>query len=350
MTLEGGRRPPDDLQQAIDAYLLHLRVERGLSPLTVRAYAGDLRGFATAKGIETWASSADPAIHFLAELARPPRSLRPSSHRRKAAAIRAFYRFAYGDERIGVDVAGALDLPRQSRRLPDVLDANEVRRLLEAVPLPSGPPATRAEAAAVRDRALLELLYASGLRIGEALGLDLEDMSLPGAYVRVIGKGDRERLVPVGEPALDALVSWVEVVRPTWLARSAGTHPRRPRSTSPGRGGLVGSDAGAEPSAGRTRNVARGGNPLFITSRGARLGRMAAWRAIQRASQAAGLSEHVTPHTLRHSFATHLLEGGADLRVVQELLGHASIDTTQLYTHLTGERIRQVYARAHPRA
>ncbi len=212
------------------------------------------------------------------------------------------------------------------------------------------PTRDRAEAAAVRDRALLELLYASGLRIGEALGLDLEDMSLPGAYVRVIGKGDRERLVPVGEPALDALVSWVEVVRPTWLARSAGTHPRRPRSTSPGRGGLVGSDAGAEPSAGRTRNVARGGDPLFITSRGARLGRMAAWRAIQRASQAAGLSEHVTPHTLRHSFATHLLEGGADLRVVQELLGHASIDTTQLYTHLTGERIRQVYARAHPRA
>ncbi len=355
-----GREPPEDLRRAIEAYLLHLRVERGLSPLTIRAYAGDLRGFAAARGIERWSKSAEPAIGYLAELARPPRALRPSSHRRKAAAIRAFYRFAYGDERIDVDVAGGLDLPRQARRLPDVLDADEVRRLLEAVPVPSGPPATEAEATAIRDRALIELLYACGLRIGEALGLDEDDVSVPGAYVRVIGKGDRERLVPIGEPALDALAPWLREVRPAWLARGAARGRRR---SGPGVAGTRGAGPAAEAKTGDRPNsrtaveamtgdrfAAHGEDALFVTARGARLGRMAAWRAVQRAAQAAGLPEHVTPHTLRHSFATHLLEGGADLRVVQELLGHASIDTTQLYTHLTGERIRQVYARAHPRA
>ena len=315
--------PPPDLLAAIDAYLLYLRVERGLAALTIRAYRGDLREFASAPGVECWATNPAPAIAHLASLSRPPRPLRPSSHRRKAAAIRAFYRFAYADERIEVDVAGSLDLPRQARRLPDVLDAQEVARLLEAVPVPPGVPASEAEAVAVRDRALLELLYASGLRIGEALGLDVADVSRDGAFVRVIGKGDRERLVPVGEPALDALSRWLDEVRPAWVARAAT-----------GRRGRTRLDADA----------------LFVTGRGARLTRMAAWRAVQRAAQAAGLPEHVTPHTLRHSFATHLLEGGADLRVVQELLGHASIGTTQLYTHLTGERIRQVYARAHPRA
>ncbi|MGZ6297632.1 MAG: tyrosine-type recombinase/integrase, partial [Candidatus Limnocylindrales bacterium] len=178
--------------------------------------------------------------------------------------------------------------------------------------------ATASEAPAdVRDRALLELLYAAGLRIGEAVGLDGNDLSLEGGYVRVIGKGDRERLVPVGDLALAALERYLAEVRPAWLPHG-------------------------EP-------LPRGG-PLFVSRRGRRMGRMAAWRAVQAAAVRAGLQAHITPHTLRHSFATHLLEGGADLRVVQEMLGHASISTTQLYTHLTGERIKQVYARAHPRA
>jgi integrase/recombinase XerD len=208
-------------------------------------------------------------------------------------------------------VAGSLELPRQSRRLPDTLDVEEVGALLEA-PAEDDPTG-------LRDRALLELLYAAGLRVSEAVGLDLQDVSLDGGFVRVIGKGDKERLVPVGEVAVAALQRYAADVRPTWLAASQDANPRR-------------------------------GGPLFLTSRGRRLDRMAAWRALRRAAQRAGISTRVTPHTLRHSFATHLLEGGADLRVVQELLGHASISTTQLYTHLTGERIRQVYARAHPRA
>lgn len=302
-----------DLAEAIDAYLTFLRVERGLSSATISAYANDLRGFArhASKGTGDWRSEAQPATDYLASLTRPPRTLRPSSHRRKAAAIRAFYRFLFGEGMIERDVASLLDLPRASRQLPDTLDVTEVEALLEA------PDAETA--VGLRDRALLELLYACGLRVSEALGLDMEDVSLSDASLRVIGKGDRERRLPVGDVALAALQRYVDEVRPALLVQ-VGDKP-----------------------------LPRGG-PLFVGQRGTRLGRMAAWRAIRRAALLGGVKGHVTPHTLRHSFATHLLEGGADLRVVQELLGHASITTTQLYTHLTGERIRQVYARAHPRA
>jgi integrase/recombinase XerD len=159
--------------------------------------------------------------------------------------------------------------------------------------------------------------------VSEALNLDLEDVSLSEGSVRVIGKGDRERRLPVGDVALAALTKYVDEARPALLGG-----PRR----APG------------------KSQTKRGGPLFVSARGARLSRMAAWRVIRHAALVGGVRGHVTPHTLRHSFATHLLEGGADLRVVQELLGHASITTTQLYTHLTGERIRQVYARAHPRA
>jgi integrase/recombinase XerD len=193
------------------------------------------------------------------------------------------------------------------RLLPETLTPAEVERLLAAPPQDD-----------LRDRALLELLYACGLRISEALQLDLEDLSLEGAFVRVIGKGDKERLVPVGEVAVEALRAWIDGPRALLLER---------HHVAPIRGG-----------------------PLFLAGTGKRLGRQQAWSVVKRAAERAGLAAHVSPHTLRHSFATHLLEGGADLRIVQELLGHASISTTQLYTHVTGERIREVYARAHPRA
>lgn len=304
------------LDHALSGYLDHLRVERGLAAATIAAYATDLRAFAgTQRDDDAWRDGPGPAREHLAGLGRPPRVMRPSTHRRKAAAIRAFYRFCFAEGLTEGDVAGLLDLPRQSRQLPETLDLEEVEALLDA-PQADTP-------LGVRDRALLELLYAAGLRISEALRLDVGDISLSEAQVRVIGKGDRERLVPMGEVAVDALKRYLEDVRPLWLAGVAVDGERR-----------------AEARAG----------PLFLTPRGRRLGRMAAWRRIREAALRAGLKGHVTPHTLRHSFATHLLEGGADLRVVQELLGHASITTTQLYTHLTGERIRQIYARAHPRA
>jgi integrase/recombinase XerD len=302
-----------NLDRAIEDYLAYLHVERGLASATIRAYRSDLGDFersVQADG-DRWAHSADPAVRYLASRTRrgerDERVLAPTSLRRRAAAIKGFYRFAFGEGIIAVDVATHLDLPRQSRRLPDTLDVAEVDRLLEA-----------ASIGGVRDRALLELLYAAGLRVSEAIGLDREDLSLDGAFVRVIGKGDKERLVPIGEVSIDHLNAWLDGPRPVLIER---------HHVAPVRGG-----------------------PLFLGDRGGRLARQQAWAAVHGAADRAGLAGKVSPHTLRHSFATHMLEGGADLRVVQELLGHASISTTQLYTHLTGERIRDVYRRAHPRA
>jgi integrase/recombinase XerD len=302
-----------NLDRAIDDYLSYLRVERGLADATIRAYRSDLRDFerSVADGGAAWERSPDAAVGYLAGRTRRgqpgERSLAPTSLRRRAAALKGFYRFAYGEGLIPVDVATRLDLPHQSRRLPDTLDVDEVDRLLEA-----------ASVGGRRDRALLELLYAAGLRVSEAIGLDREDLSLDGAFVRVIGKGDKERLVPIGEVSIDHLVAWLDDPRPALLALH---HVEAVR-----------------------------GGPLFLGDRGRRLARQQAHTAVAAAARRAGLDGRVSPHTLRHSFATHLLEGGADLRVVQELLGHASISTTQLYTHLTGERIRDVYRRAHPRA
>jgi integrase/recombinase XerD len=306
-----------DLHAAIDGYLTYLNVERGLSPATIRAYRADLTDFAAARDVgRAWSRSAEAAIDYLAARTRRGRrndpGLAPSSLRRRAAALKGFYRFAYGEGLIGVDVAAHLDLPRPSRLLPETLTVAETERLLDAAGGEDDKPRT------LRDRALMELLYAAGLRISEAIGLDREDLSVDGSFVRVIGKGDKERLVPVGEICLDWIGRWIDGPRAALLASA-------PAVT--GRGG-----------------------PLFVGDRGRRLARQQAWSAVKRASARAGLATRVSPHTLRHSFATHLLEGGADLRIVQELLGHASISTTQLYTHLTGERIRDVYSRAHPRA
>lgn len=319
---------------AIDDFLTYLRVERGVSPATISAYRGDLTDFAAARGTSRdWSSGPDAAQRYLAARTRRGRpndpGLAPTSLRRRAAAIKGFYRFAFGEGVIGIDVAAHLDLPRMSRLLPETLTIEEVERLIDASGGPGGPgaaggadPVTSTPEGhpwrPLRERALLELLYAAGLRISEALGLDLEDLSFDGGFVRVIGKGDKERLVPVGDIALGVLSEWINGPRSPLLALG---------HLEPLRGG-----------------------PLFVGDRGGRWARQQAWGAVKRAAAAAGLPDRVSPHTLRHSFATHLLEGGADLRIVQELLGHASISTTQLYTHVTGERIREVYARAHPRA
>jgi integrase/recombinase XerD len=300
------------LERAVEAYLTFLTVERGLAAATIRAYRADLADYADSRATSRdWARGPDAAQRYLAARTRRggrlDPGLAPTSLRRRAAALKGFYRFAFGEGLIGVDVAAHLDLPRMPRLLPDTLTAAETERLLLA------PPPE-----AFLDRALLELLYAAGLRVSEAIRLDLEDLSLDGAFVRVIGKGDRERLVPVGEVAIDAIRTWLDGPRRTIFAE---------HHVEPIRGG-----------------------PLFVGRTGKRLARQQAWSIVKRAAASAGLGGRVSPHTLRHSFATHLLEGGADLRIVQELLGHASISTTQLYTHVTGERIREVYARAHPRA
>jgi integrase/recombinase XerD len=290
------------LASAIDAFLLELRVERGLSPLTLAAYRRDLAQFADAAPSD-WDRGPDAARAFLAAQRRAGR--RGSTLARKAAALRSFYGFAQREELLARDVATLIEVPRPGSYLPDVLARDQVEAILAA------PPGD--DPVAVRDAAVLELLYACGLRVSELVGLDLDRLDLEALQVRVIGKGNRERRVPMGEPARDRLHRYLLGPRAAWTAG-------RPTPA------------------------------VFVSQRGARLTRESAWRIVRRWSAAAGIRERVTPHTFRHSFATHLLEGGADLRVVQALLGHASISTTQLYTHLTGERLREVYARAHPRA
>ncbi|MEX0709999.1 MAG: site-specific tyrosine recombinase XerD [Chloroflexota bacterium] len=290
------------LLAAIRSFLDELQVERGLSPLTVAAYRRDLAQFAAGAG-DAWRHDPEPVRDFVNRLRREGR--RPSTQARKVAAIRSFYGFALREELADRDVASLLDAPKAGSYLPDVLGPEQVARILDA---PSAD-----DPVGVRDRAILELLYACGLRVSELTGLDTDRVDLPGLQVRVIGKGNRERRVPMGEEARERLHRYLAGPRATWT----GNRP----------------------------------NPaVFVSQRGARLARESVWRLVRHWATVAGVASRVTPHTFRHSFATHLLEGGADLRVVQTLLGHASISTTQLYTHLTGERLREVYTRAHPRA
>jgi integrase/recombinase XerD len=291
------------LGRTIEAFLLELRVERGLSPLTISAYRSDLAQFAGGIGGRDWRSAPDPARDFLAGQRRSGR--RGTTLARKAAAIRGFYGFALREGVVGRDVATLLESPPPGSYLPDVLAPDQVEAILAAPP-PGDP-------AADRDAAILELLYACGLRVSELVSLDLDRLDLEHLSVRVIGKGNKERRVPMGEPARDRIHRYLSGARELWTA-------------------------------GRPTQA------VFLNQRGRRLSRESVWRLVRHWSDAGGVHERVTPHTFRHSFATHLLEGGADLRVVQALLGHASISTTQLYTHLTGERLREVYARAHPRA
>jgi integrase/recombinase XerD len=289
------------LAAAVDDFLLELRVERGLSPLTIAAYRRDLDQFAAEAGTR-WRDDPTAVSDFVGRLRRQGR--RATTQARKVAAIRSFYGFARREGLIERDLADLIDPPRPGRYLPEVLAPDEVERILSA---PGDDPA------GVRDAAILELLYACGLRVSELTGLDMDRLNLGGLEVRVIGKGNRERRVPMGEPARERIHRYLSGPREAWTAG----HPTP---------------------------------AVFVSQRGKRLGREAVWRLVRRWSRAAGIGADVTPHTFRHSFATHLLEGGADLRVVQSLLGHASISTTQLYTHLTGERVREVYARSHPRA
>ena len=290
------------LAEAIDSFLVELRVERGLSPLTIKAYRHDLAQFAEVAGTR-WRDDPKPLLRFVTGLQRD--GARGTTQARKSAAVRSFYGFALREGLATRDIPALVDAPRPGAYLPDVLAPEDVERILDA------PPAETL--IGIRDRAILELLYGCGLRVSELVGLDTDRVDLVNQQVRVIGKGNRERRVPMGDEARERLHRYRIGPYVAWTAK-------KPTSA------------------------------VFVGLRGKRMSREAVWRLVKQWAGAAGVSERVTPHTFRHSFATHLLEGGADLRVVQALLGHASISTTQLYTHLTGERVREVYARAHPRA
>jgi site-specific recombinase XerD len=296
-----------DVDGTIDAYLDHLTSERGLARRSIEAYGRDLVAFATTlatrKVRRPEAIGGELVRAHLATLAR--RGLAPRSQARALAAIRGYLRFLARIGRNDGEDVRTVRVRRPPSRLPGALGANDVTRLVEDT-----PPAARRP---LRDRALLEVMYATGLRVSEVAGLTGSQVRADEGFVTVLGKGGKERVVPLGRRAKEALATYLETERPRLV--------------------------GARPSP-----------YVFVRPGGKPLSRQSIWKLVRRRARAAGLATRVTPHTLRHTFATHLLGGGADLRVVQALLGHADIGTTQIYTHVAPERLRAVHRKHHPRA
>ncbi|WP_214466713.1 site-specific tyrosine recombinase XerD [Microbacterium flavescens] len=311
------------LDRAVDAYLRHISIERGLSDNTVAAYRRDLAGYVQwldERGVDDSAAVTPEIVaEFAAERASAQPPVAASSLARLQSSVRGLHRFLAREGVEDADPSVRLRPPKQPRRLPKALTIDQVEALLDASgPAPSTghlPPAGAApgDLLGLRDRALLELLYATGARVSEIVQLDVDDLA-HGDVVRVRGKGNKERIVPVGSYARAAVDAYLTRARPE-LGRRGRATPK-----------------------------------LFLGARGAPLSRQSAWLVIHSAAERAQLSSHVSPHTLRHSFATHLLQGGADVRVVQELLGHASVATTQIYTYVSVDALRDVYATSHPRA
>jgi integrase/recombinase XerD len=302
------------VHRVIAAYLDHLAVERGVAANTLSAYRRDLRRYADVLAEQGVTDVTDVReLHVTEHLARlreggqGQQPLSASSAARAVIAVRGLHRFALRERMVVDDVARGVRPPAAPRRLPKAVPVEDVERLLEA----AGFDQT---VLALRDRALLEVLYGTGARISEAVGLAVDDLDRDAAVVVLHGKGDKTRMVPVGRFALRAVDDYLVRSRPALAA------------------------------------AGRGSTALFLNARGGPLSRQSAWTILRATADKAGLAEGLSPHTLRHSFATHLLDGGADVRVVQELLGHASVTTTQIYTLVTVDRLREVYAAAHPRA
>lgn len=308
----GGRTTA--VERAMTGWLDHLRVEKGASPHTLKAYRRDLGRYAeylADRDIDDPGAVGELDVaDFLATLREgTPQhaALAPSSAARTLVAVRGFHKFLALEGDTTTDVAAGVAPPRPPQRLPKAIPLDQVERLLAAASVGDTP-------ASLRDRALLELLYGIGARVSEAIGLDVDDVDLTTDSVRVLGKGSKERIVPLGRYAKDAVTAYQVRGRPALASKGKGTPA------------------------------------IFLNQRGGRLSRQSAWNIIQAAATRADLAGHVSPHTLRHSFATHLLDGGADVRVVQELLGHASVTTTQIYTMVSVQQLREVFASAHPRA
>ncbi len=316
-----GAAGPGPLVRAVRTYLDHLVVERGLAENSVKSYRRDLRrylGYLDTAGVTDLDQVTEQTVSgFLMALREGDREHQPlsaTSAGRSVVAVRGFHRFALKDGLARLDPSAGVRPPTPAKRLPKAIALGDVEKLLEA----AGAAGT---ALALRDRALLEILYGTGARISEAVGLDVDDLELDdpaGSSVLLRGKGSKERIVPVGRFAREAVQAYVVRGRPELLE------------------------------AGPSGAAAHGA--MFLNARGGRLSRQSAWAVIVKAAESAGITAEVSPHTLRHSFATHLLEGGADVRVVQELLGHASVTTTQVYTLVTVDGLREVYAASHPRA
>jgi integrase/recombinase XerD len=299
-------RPIDALGTLIDRFLNYLLVEKGLSRATLESYSRDIlryAGFLDKNNVRRVSVEDTPLIlKYLIQLRNE--GLAARSRARNLVTVRGFYRFLVREKVLPLDPAKMVELPKTTLKLPDVLSVKEVQQLLKA-------PDTRTPAG-IRDAAMLEVLYAAGLRVSELVHLKVQDVHLDAGFVRVLGKGSKERLVPIGQYARDTVIFYLNQARGALLK-------------------------------GRT-------SPFLFTARAGRpMTRQGFWKLLRQYARAAGLFKKVTPHSLRHSFASHLLEGGADLRAVQVMLGHADISTTQIYTHVANERLREIHRQYHPR-
>jgi integrase/recombinase XerD len=314
------------MQTLVEDFLQYLRHERGQSDNTAKTYAallGKFTDWAAKQNLTDWKSvELKHLMEFLqyertrnTSIGRPagkppveknsPRHLSGESVYLEIAALRAFYKFAENEKLLPANIAENLSLPRRWKRLPKALSNDEIKKLLE----PENPETPES----LCDQAILELAYASGLRLSELKNLRLEQLHLDAGFINVIGKGNKERVVPVGKKAVEALNRYIEIGRPKLVTQKSPAN-------------------------------------VFLTQRGTPFAAVTLWLHIKNRVRRAGVSRNITPHMLRHSFATHLLEHGADLRVIQELLGHASIGTTEIYTHVTGSRLREIHRKFHPRA
>jgi integrase/recombinase XerD len=307
----------NQLSVLVDGYLRHLTIERGMAKNTLAAYRADLAryvSFLETKNIDTPEQITELVISEFAESLKIKSGLVASSVARVLAGVRGLHKFWLLENVTTGDPAASVKPPKSPRSLPKAITVDQVERLLSAAgPDPANEDDVAADPVRVRDRAMLELLYATGARISELINLDLDDLVDP-TLVRLFGKGSKERIVPVGAYAQRALQAYLVRTRPGLVSQGKGTPA------------------------------------LFLNQRGGRLSRQSAWAIISEAARLAELPGEISPHTLRHSFATHLLEGGADVRVVQELLGHSSVATTQIYTLVTVDKLREIYGTAHPRA
>ena len=298
-----------------EQFLVHIGVERGLATATVTAYESDIAKYIDwleTRGIhEPDAITKQDVEDYIAALDQAGESAR--SKARRLASIHEFHRFALGQHAVTADVSAAVKAPKGASTLPDVLTVDEVTRLLDAAAVGGST-----DPVVLRDKALLEFMYATGCRVSEAVGMNLDDIDIDDVHVaRLTGKGSKQRLVPLGEYACRALRRYLAEGRGTLEGRAKGTPERR---------------------------------AVFLNKRGRRLSRQSVWEVIKLAGERAGIDRPLHPHTLRHSFATHLIQGGADVRTVQELLGHASVTTTQIYTHVSPETLIEAYLTSHPRA
>jgi integrase/recombinase XerD len=306
MTSSSQRPLRYDLDEPIDRYLAFLAVEKGLAANTLEAYGRDLIRFLQFfrhEGFRNY-DEADPAVILKYLIVLRRQGLEARSRARHLVALRGFFRFLYQEKMTAADPTRLIDLPKSGLHLPVVVPSDDIRRLL-AAPDVQGPKGKR-------DAAMLELLYAAGLRVSELIALHLNQLNLEAGFVRVVGKGSKERIVPIGRQAKEALQTFIATGRPQLLKKDQSPF-------------------------------------VFVARRGCPMTRQGFWKLIKKYTLKSGINYRISPHIIRHSFASHLLEGGADLRAVQIMLGHADIATTQIYTHVTAERLKAVHRRYHPR-